>query len=680
MFIPKVTNEKKVTQLHREKELQMSSANSAVIYLQRPVDPCSLACFEWSSHDFWSVFRFMMSFSCFLDKNFVTPNSFHLSHARTIAASTRTWCDFPGASYCVSLLAARRVRRTSAHPEFSQDLKIVTGLQLSGPDETSWDNIKNCPFASIQAQTFRHRGQDSEQACEFDSGAVFWCDAAKSSRWSYRGFDCDRNTGAGTRRSSNWNGSSDCVSFADSSSNCVGTWSCAPTGSAWECATTGSGSNVDGTSVVTTESAGQRGWKVQTCWASDVRQELRMMAHVDQSSSFPHAAVTGAVSLPGTHWNGGVEGTDNCGVSGATFPCGTGWSGVSGAGTNCSGVLGQLDTDVSSSLHKIIGIGEVKLLSAAAGRVRGRFDGGSSRVHEQIFWSLHVTTRWHRAVHGEHQTSVQVAIALMLLRVERDFCCTSRSLFDVPTTATRVADQWSLQGCASVQPTRAFPFRCLSSITQRLRPGKAVELGSAPCARDLGKHCSWQCSIIPQRSDRSLCSWHHRDAFRECSVSLWLVRGRETLTVWSSNVYGSRSPRPRTHCARAYPLSSMAELQVQVTAAVSTHLTLNSSSSRRARVFQILPCRLTDCVLLWSDGWLSAWVRTPNLRALVRNHARILLLDRKSILRAYAERSDPMFEEMVPHDLRMVAGRSWQQHTIMLAKSRMLMKLNWLLS
>ena len=28
-----------------------------------------------------------------------------------------------------------------------------------------------------------------------------------------------------------------------------------------------------------------------------------------------------------------------------------------------------------------------------------------------------------------------------------------------------------------VQPTRALPFRCLSSSTQRLRPGKAVKLG-----------------------------------------------------------------------------------------------------------------------------------------------------------------------------------------------------------
>ena len=35
------------------------------------------------------------------------------------------------------LVRARRVRRTSAHPEFSKDLKIVTGLQHSGPDEKS---------------------------------------------------------------------------------------------------------------------------------------------------------------------------------------------------------------------------------------------------------------------------------------------------------------------------------------------------------------------------------------------------------------------------------------------------------------------------------------------------------------------------------------------------------------
>ena len=104
---------------------------------------------------------------------------------------------------------------------------------------------------------------------------------------------------------------------------------------------------------------------------------------------------------------------------------------------------GQRNTDVSSSLHKLIGIVEVRLLSAAAGRVRGRFN------HDQVA----------QAVHGEHQALDQVAIVLMLLRVERDPCCTSLSLFNVLTI------------------DRALPFRCLSSSTQRLRPGKAVELG-----------------------------------------------------------------------------------------------------------------------------------------------------------------------------------------------------------
>ena len=86
---------------------------------------------------FWSGFRFMMSFSCFLDRNFVTPNSFHMSHSRIIAASTRSCCDFTSASYCTSLFAAR-VRKTCAQsPEFPLDLKIVTGLQHSEPNETS---------------------------------------------------------------------------------------------------------------------------------------------------------------------------------------------------------------------------------------------------------------------------------------------------------------------------------------------------------------------------------------------------------------------------------------------------------------------------------------------------------------------------------------------------------------
>ena len=44
-------------------------------------------------------------------------------------------------------------------------------------------------------------------------------------------------------------------------------------------------------------------------------------------------------------------------------------------------------------------------------------------------------------VHGEYQASDQVATVLMLLRVERELCCTLLSLLDVPTTATLVADQ-----------------------------------------------------------------------------------------------------------------------------------------------------------------------------------------------------------------------------------------------
>ena len=55
----------------------------------------------------------------------------------------------------------------------------------------------------------------------------------------------------------------------------------------------------------------------------------------------------------------------------------------------------QRNTDVLSSLHKLIGIGEVKLLSAAAGRVPWAFRWLFTEIHEQIFCSLQVTTRWH---------------------------------------------------------------------------------------------------------------------------------------------------------------------------------------------------------------------------------------------------------------------------------------------
>ena len=115
---------------------------------------------------------------------------------------------------------------------------------------------------------------------------------------------------------------------------------------------------------------------------------------------------------------------------------------------------------------------------------------------------------------------------------------------------------------------------------------KSCRAGSAPCARDVAST-----ALDNARSYRSevidLCAG---DIIASC---------KESLPVWSSSVYGSRNPRPRTHCAGEYPLSSMSELQAQVTAAVSqvtrcscsgTNLTLNSSSNRRACVFQIPPC------------------------------------------------------------------------------------------
>ena len=72
---------------------------------------------------------------------------------------------------------------------------------------------------------------------------------------------------------------------------------------------------------------------------------------------------------------------------------------------------------------------------------RERFRWLFIEVHETNLLKLACHDRVARAVHGEYQASDQVAIVLMLLRVERDPCCTSLLLFDVPTTATRVADQ-----------------------------------------------------------------------------------------------------------------------------------------------------------------------------------------------------------------------------------------------
>ena len=177
--------------------------------------------------------------------------------------------------------------------------------------------------------------------------------------------------------------------------------------------------------------------ELQTCWASDVRQELRMMAQVEQFSSFPHAA-SRALSLLLENIEMVVDRQLWCLRCNVSM-----WHGLKRCLRRWHRFLRsswQRNTDVSTSLHKLIGIGEVKLLSAAAGRVPLAFRWVFIKVHEQnLLLACHDQVA--PAVHGEHQASDQAATVLMLLRVERDPCCTSLSLFDVPTRATRVADQ-----------------------------------------------------------------------------------------------------------------------------------------------------------------------------------------------------------------------------------------------
>ena len=146
--------------------------------------------------------------------------------------------------------------------------------------------------------------------------------------------------------------------------------------------------------------------------------------------------------------------------------------------------------------------------------------------------------------------------------------------------------------------------------------------------------------IIAMRSENALCL-----VTRSC---------RKSLSVWSSSVYGSRSPRPRTHSAGAYPLSSMAELQAQVTAAVSqvtrcscsgTNLTLNSSSSQTRMYFPDSSMPFTDCGLLWSNGCCRHGF-APQIFELLSELAfefSSLVVNQPS---RYAKKSDPVFEEV----------------------------------
>ena len=226
----------------------------------------------------------------------------------------------------------------------------------------------------------------------------------------------------------------------------------------------------------------------------------------------------------------------------------------------------QRNTVVSSSLHKLIGIGEVKLLSAAAGRVpwafRWLFIRGPRGPRTNLL-KLACHDQVAPAVHGEHQASDQVATVLMLLRVNHsDSCCR-------PMTVA---------GPCQCAAHSRFAFRCLSSSAEKL------------ASNDIDNARSYRSEVI------DLCAADIIAMRSENALSLVTPSCRESLLVWSSSVYGSRSPRPRTHCAGEYPLSSMAELPAHVTAAVGQvtrciysgpNLTLNSSSSRRACVFRI---------------------------------------------------------------------------------------------
>ena len=128
----------------------------------------------------------------------------------------------------------------------------------------------------------------------------------------------------------------------------------------------------------------------------------------------------------------------------------------------------------------------------------------------------------------------------MLLRVGRDPCCTSLSLFDATPTATRVATQLLSQVRASVQPTRVSLGRCLSHSTPHLQPGKFSTRGLRQRSRS-GKHCSRQGSVISQRSDRFLCSGHHCDALWERSIACDALMQRESLHLIHQRVWQPQS-------------------------------------------------------------------------------------------------------------------------------------------
>ena len=107
----------------------------------------------------------------------------------------------------------------------------------------------------------------------------------------------------------------------------------------------------------------------------------------------------------------------------------------------------------------------------------------------------------------------------------------------------------------------------------------------------------------------------------------------------------------------------MAELQAQVTAVVNqvtrciysaTNLILNSSMSRLA-CFPDSPMPFTDCILLWGDGGCRHEFTTHVFELL----SELALEVSSSVLNQpsrYAKGSNPVFEEVIPDDLRILAG------------------------
>ena len=172
-------------------------------------------------------------------------------------------------------------------------------------------------------------------------------------------------------------------------------------------------------------------------------------------------------------------------------------------------------------------------------------------------------------VHEEHQALDQVATAQMML------CVSMR-----PS-----------RGGASVQPIHVLRCRFLSSNTRHLQLGKALEQGSAPCARDLASTARDKArsylnevidfcaaDIIAMRSEK-------------CSVTCDTLVQRESHRLVHQRTWQSWSENPLRWRVRTVTL---AELQAQVTVVVShvtrcicsaTNLTLNSSIIRLACIF-----------------------------------------------------------------------------------------------